>query len=246
MTASTSPGTVTAAEAARLLGVTRQRVLELARSAPDFPPAQPAPAGGQVWPRAAVEAWAATYPDPGQVYTGPELPPLFDHAPHLDRMADLAADEAFALNHDRVGLDHLVLAMLHPSCPGAARAVLESFGVRAEPLRLAVMDSVGDPYDYAPGSVRTAEATERVLERANAEAIRLADAEVSSEHVLLALTGRWERACTATGWLASAGITAGAVRQRVVETTEGVTPPDPPELPAWFSPNPEFTARYPT
>ena len=42
MTSLTDPQLVTAAEAARLVGVTRQRVLELAASA-DFPPAEPTP-----------------------------------------------------------------------------------------------------------------------------------------------------------------------------------------------------------
>jgi len=64
----TDPQLVTAAEAARLLGVTRQRFLELAASA-DFPPAEPTPTGGRVWPRVAVQAWAATYP--GRIRSSP-------------------------------------------------------------------------------------------------------------------------------------------------------------------------------
>jgi hypothetical protein len=47
---------LSAAEAARILGVTRGRVVELATSDPGFPPSQPSPAGGRAWPRVAVEA----------------------------------------------------------------------------------------------------------------------------------------------------------------------------------------------
>jgi hypothetical protein len=231
MTAAIGPQLVTAAEAARLLGVTRQRVLELADTAADFPLPQPTPTGGRVWPRAAVQTWAIAHPDPGPVSAGPELPPLFDHPRQLERMIDRASDEAWALNHDPVDLDHLLLGMLHPSCPGAARAVLESFGVRAEVLRQAFIDSMGDPYDTKPRTVRHAEPTQRALERANLEAARLADAEVTSEHVLLALASRWDDACFATGWLARRGVAAEAVRQRVVEATEGVALPEPPTLP---------------
>jgi hypothetical protein len=68
-----------------------------------------------------------------------------------------------------------------------------------------------------------------VLERANLEAARLADAEVSSEHVLLALTGRWDRGIV-TGWLARCGITAEAVRGRVADVTEDVALPEPAPL----------------
>jgi hypothetical protein len=62
MISTVDPQLVTAAEAARLLGVNRRRVLELATSAPDFPSAQPTTTGGHVWPRPAVHAWAAAHP----------------------------------------------------------------------------------------------------------------------------------------------------------------------------------------
>jgi hypothetical protein len=219
MIATTNPQLITAAEVARLLGATRQRVV---------PSAQSTPTGGRGWPRVAVQAWAAAHPDPGPVFTGPELPPLFDRAPQLERVRDFASDEAFALNHDSIGLDHLLLGMLHPRCPGAARTVLQSFGVQADLLRQALIASIGDPDDTKSTSVRTSEATQRTLERAHAEAVRLADAEVTSEHVLLAMTRRWERGCFATGWLADRGISAEAVCQRVVEVTEGAVLPEPP------------------
>jgi len=62
MTSTTDPQLVTAAETARLLGVTRHRILELAAAAADFPAAEPTATGGRMWPRGAVQAWAATHP----------------------------------------------------------------------------------------------------------------------------------------------------------------------------------------
>ena len=156
MTSSTHPQRqlITAAEAARLLGVTRQRMLKLADSATDFPAAERTSTGSRVWPRVAVQAWAATHPDPGPVFVGPAIPSFGEHWPQqVERLRDLASNEAWALNHDFIDLDHLVLGMLHPGCPGAARAVLESFGARAAPLRQAFIDSLGDPYDTKPRSV---------------------------------------------------------------------------------------------
>jgi hypothetical protein len=116
--------------------------------------------------------------------------------------------------------------MLHPDCPGAAGRVLESFRIRPEPLRQAFIVSMGDPWDTRPTHTTLSPATQLVLECANLEAARLADAEVASEHVLLALISRGG---FPTGWVARAGITADAVRQRVMDATEGVVLPEPPE-----------------
>jgi hypothetical protein len=226
MTSTTGPQLVTAAEAARLLGVTRRRVLELAAAGADFPPAEHTSTGGRVWPRAAVQAWAAIHPDPGPVFTGPDLPPDGGHPRQVWAVLNRAGQEASQLNHPWIGDDHLVLGMLHPDCPGAARPVLESFGIRLEPFRRAFIASMGDPWDPTPTHTTLSPAAQLVLERANLEATRLADAEVASEHVLLALIGRGD---FPTGWIAASGITAAAVRQRVVDATEGVIPPEPPE-----------------
>ncbi len=155
-------------------------------------------------------------------------------------MLNLASSEAQALNHPWIGPDHLGLAMLHPDCPGAARAVLESFGARLERLRQAFVDSMGDPYDTPMTHRKVPPATQLALERANLEAAWLADAEVTSEHVLLALTGRWRDSCFVLGWLARCGIRRrSAVRQRLIDATEGVVLPEPP---AQLEPPPAATA----
>jgi predicted DNA-binding transcriptional regulator AlpA len=227
MTSTTDPQLVTAAEAARLLGVTRQRVLELAASAADFPPAEHTATGGRVWPRMAVQAWAATHPEQGPVFTGPDLPPDGGHPRQIWAVLNRAADEAHELNHPWIGYEHLVLGMLHPDCPGVARTVLESFGIRPEPARQAFILSMGDPWDTTPTHTTLSPATQLVLERANLDAARLADAEVTSEYVLLALIGR-DR--FPTRWVARSGITADPVRQRVMDATEGVGLPEAPPL----------------
>jgi hypothetical protein len=141
-------------------------------------------------------------------------------------VVDLAHDEAGALHHDWVDQDHLLLALLHPDCPGAARAVLESFGVTAAPLRAAWVASMGDPYEPHHRGILFATGQQLVLERANLEALALADAEVASEHVLLALTTRQDRSFAAS-WLQRHGVDAAALRQRVVDYTEGAELPEP-------------------
>jgi hypothetical protein len=65
---------VGAAEAARLLGTTRGRVLELADSDPEFPTLQPSPAGGDTEP-ATPHQWQLTparYHGTGQAFRNQE------------------------------------------------------------------------------------------------------------------------------------------------------------------------------
>jgi predicted DNA-binding transcriptional regulator AlpA len=229
MTTTSDAQLVTAAEVARILGVTRGRVVELAGSEAGFPAAEATTTGGRRWPRAAVEAWAATHPDRGPRHPGLEVPPAGKKSRQVWKVVDLAAEEARTLHHSWIDQDHLVLAMLRPDCPGAAGAVLASFGVTAAPLREAFVASMGDPYEPHHRGVTLPPAAQLVLERANLEAFALADAEVSSEHVLLAMTGRWEG--FAAGWLRRHGVEAAAVRQRVVDYTQGGALPAPVPLP---------------
>jgi ATP-dependent Clp protease ATP-binding subunit ClpA len=116
-----------------------------------------------------------------------------------------------------------VVGVAAPRLPGAARAVLESFGVTAAPLREALVASMGDPYEPHHRGILFSAGPQLVLERANLEALVLADAEVASEHVLLALTARWDGSFAAS-WLQRCGIDPVALRQRVVEFTEGGNP----------------------
>jgi len=54
---------VGAAEIARMLGVSRQRIYQIAASYPDFPTPEAELASGRVWRRSAVEAWIRKHPN---------------------------------------------------------------------------------------------------------------------------------------------------------------------------------------
>jgi hypothetical protein len=225
----TTPALITTAEVAHVLGVTRGRVLELAVAAVDFPDAGVWSPGGWAWPRGAIEAWAASHQARGPLQPGPRIPPLdlfLGQAPQIGRLFRLAVEEAQALGHPSVDQDHLLLAFLHPGCPGEAGAVLRSFGIAVEPLRGALVASAGDPFEASSEPLAFDAYTQLLFERANLEAVLLRDVEVASEHVLLALTNRWDRG-VASRWLGRCGIDAAAVRRRVVDLTEGVPLPEP-------------------
>jgi predicted DNA-binding transcriptional regulator AlpA len=222
------PDELLTAEVACVLGVSRQRVLELAAADPAFPRSQPTARGGHGWSRAAVLAWAATAPDLGPVQHGPTLPPVGRLAPQVWKVRDLAAAEARALNHDWVGPEHLLVALAHPECPEAAPAVLASFGITPGQLRAAIIAGHGDPFEPGTGWITPSPATRSVLERAHLEAVLLADAEVTSEHVLLALVSYWTRDPDTATVAALGGIDLALVRRRVLDYTEGIALPQPP------------------
>lgn len=233
---------LTAADAARILGVTRQRLIELATADPQFPASQPSPGGGRAWMRAAVEAWAAAHPDRGPLHRAPDLPRVGGRSPQVRKVADLAGAAAQALHHDWIGPEHLLDALVHPGCPGAARAVLASLGITAEELRQARERSFVDPYEPGSGWKKVTTTVQLLLERAHLEAVLLADAEVTSEHVLLALASHWADDPVATASLRRRGLDPAAVRRRVLDLTEGVAVPPPPEAP-WPELEPEAAMR---
>lgn len=219
---------LSAAEAARILGVSRGRVIELADSDPEFPTSQPSPAGGRTWPRVAIQAWAAAHPDRGPLHRGPSVPKVGGRSAAVWKVANLAGEEAQARNHPWIGLEHLLAALVHPDCPGTARAVLASLGITTERLEQARERSFIDPYEPTTGWRTVNPAFQLVLERANLEAVLLADAEVTSEHALLALASHWAADATATAPPPSGDLDPAAVRRRVLDITEGVAVPPPP------------------
>lgn len=154
----------------------------------------------------------------------------------LWQISKLATDEARQLHHDWVGPDHLLLAILHPECPGAARDVLAFFDVNLQEARSALVESLGDPFeDSSHGWVTMPPATQWIFERATLKAFELRDEEVTSQHVLLALIDEWSEGGT-PACLAKSGVDTDTLRQRAVAMTEELRkvpePPPPTPTPA--------------
>lgn len=207
------------AEIACILGTSRQIATKLAESARDFPSPDAKRTGRFVWARGQVEVWAATHPDRRPAWRRP--PTSVDGRPVADvfMILELAGKLALELDHGWIGDEHLLLALLQPDCPGAAGGTLKSFGLTAQAVRRAIIESVGDWCPNAENGAFLALSTQCVLERANLKAVELRDERVSSEHALLALL-EGSADSRALVLLARHGIKPARVAQHVIAITD--------------------------
>jgi ATP-dependent Clp protease ATP-binding subunit ClpC len=123
-----------------------------------------------------------------------------------------AQQEARALDHNYIGTEHLLLALIREGNGLGAKA-LESLGVRAEALRAGVAEMV-DPGQQSPSAhIPFTPRAKQVLRLALGEALRLGHNYIGTEHLLLALIQ--ERDGVAGQVLAAAGADLERVRAEV-------------------------------
>jgi Clp amino terminal domain, pathogenicity island component/ClpX C4-type zinc finger len=125
-----------------------------------------------------------------------------------------AQEEARLLNHNYLGTEHLLLAILYDDESTAARA-LHSFGITSQVARAAVVEIVGRgglaPSGHLPFTPRAKTALEESLR----EALQLGDDTIGTEHLLLALLR--EGTGVATRVIVQSGASLDAVGDRVLE-----------------------------
>jgi ATP-dependent Clp protease ATP-binding subunit ClpB len=132
-------------------------------------------------------------------------------------------------NHQAIEPEHLLAALLEQR-EGVVGPVLAKLGARPEAIQRGLTSELAKLPAVAGGSGQyLGERTRRALERAQAEAERLKDEYVSTEHVLLALAQ--ERDGAAARILAQHGVSAEGIYKALVEVrgTQRVTDPNPEE-----------------
>ena len=118
----------------------------------------------------------------------------------------LAGKMSRSLHHNYIGTEHLLLGLLHEGS-GVAACVLMSNGVEEEKLAQLIEDLIAPSSDvmimdrdgYSPK-------TQKVLERASAEAERFRCEEVGTEHLLLAIIKEID--CAASRLLNTLGVSS--------------------------------------
>jgi ATP-dependent Clp protease ATP-binding subunit ClpA len=141
------------------------------------------------------------------------------------RVLALAQDEAIRHNHNYIGTEHLLAALLRDGDTIAARA-LTSFGVDLAKVRTALEFIVGrGDRTTTPSEITLSPRTKKVIELSIDEARRMGQRHLGPEHILLGLVREGEG--IASGLLESLGVNLSTVGARVLEllAESGAPPP---------------------
>jgi ATP-dependent Clp protease ATP-binding subunit ClpA len=134
------------------------------------------------------------------------------------RIVVLAQEEARMLNHNYIGTEHILLALIHEGMGIAARA-LESLGITEEAARQQVEEIIGRGQQDPPrGHIPFTPRAKKTLELSLREAIALGNTSVGTEHILLGLIreGDGKSENPATQVLDGLGVDPNRVRQQVI------------------------------
>ncbi len=178
--------------------------------------------------------------------TGMEGFDRFDE--HAKRVLSLAQDEAIRHNHNYIGTEHLLAALLRDGDTIAASALV-SLGVELTKVRTALEFIVGrGEHSTSPSEITLSPRSKKTIELAIDEGRRMGQPHVGAEHILLGLVREGEG--IASGVIESLGVTLPMVRTRVLELlAEAGTPapasyePPPPRHGQGWSPFNRFGDR---
>ncbi len=132
------------------------------------------------------------------------------------RVLALAQDEAVRLNHNYIGVEHLLLGLIREG-EGVAARVLHSLGVDLSKVRTSVEFIIGrGDSTTAPSEITLSPRTKKVIELAIDEARKLGHSYVGTEHLLLGIVR--EGGHIGAGVLQSLDVALDAVREQVVAT----------------------------
>jgi ATP-dependent Clp protease ATP-binding subunit ClpA len=134
------------------------------------------------------------------------------------RVVVLAQEEARMLEHNYIGTEHLLLALIHEG-EGVAAAALRALDVDLDTLRREVEALVGRGQQPPKGHIPFTPRAKKVLELALRESVQLGHAYIGTEHLLLGIVREGEG--PAAQVLQQRGIELNTVRQEVIRLLHG-------------------------
>lgn len=133
-----------------------------------------------------------------------------------------AQAEAFALNHNYIGTEHILLGLLRIG-HGAGFELLSAFEFPIEQARQRVEEIIGRGAGAPSGHVPFTPRAKKVLEMSLREALQFGDNYIGTEHLLIALLREGEGVGAQV--LVERGVTLAAVRERIGNVAAPRRPP---------------------
>src|SRR5262249_1309909 len=130
------------------------------------------------------------------------------------RVVNLAQEEARMLKHNRIGTEHILLALIQVD-DGVAAETLESRGISLAAVREQVEEIIGHGRWTPPVNIPYAPQAKKVLDMSLREALALGHHTIGTEHILLGMIR--EGSSPAAQVLATLGADLSRVRQQVLE-----------------------------
>ena len=141
------------------------------------------------------------------------------------RLVVLAQDEARSLNHNWIGTEHLLIALIRENSGVGAKA-LESLGISLDAARQQVESIIGrGQVPVGDGPIPFTPRAKKVLDLSLLEARQLGHDYIGTEHILLGLIREGEG--VAAKALDALGVTFDVVREKVEEAIGANTNPSP-------------------
>jgi ATP-dependent Clp protease ATP-binding subunit ClpA len=134
------------------------------------------------------------------------------------RVLVLAQEEARLLNHNFIGTEHILLALIHEG-EGLAAKTLDSLGISLGAVREKVQETTGPVAASTTGSPPFTPRAKKVLELSLREALQLGHNYIGTEHMLLGLVREGEGVGAQV--LVSLGADLSRVRQQVIQLLSG-------------------------
>ncbi len=142
------------------------------------------------------------------------------------RVVVLAQEEARMLNHNKIGTEHILLALIRED-GGIAAQALESLGITEEAARQQVEAIAGRGQQDSPrGHIPFTPRAKKVLQLSMREAIALGHAYIGTEHILLGLVREDDGVPIRA--LNGLDVDANMVRQQVIQRVSAREGPQEP------------------
>lgn len=103
------------------------------------------------------------------------------------RVVVLAQEEARTLNHNYIGTEHIILALVAEGEGVAAKVLVDDLGLGLEAIRERVLAIIGKGAQAPSGHIPFTPRAKKILELALREALQLGHSYIGTEHILLGL-----------------------------------------------------------